>query len=608
MSTKTRRVNVVQRLGSLAMLAGVLAGCGGGGGGDPAPASPATGPLPPSTPQPSLPQPSTPQPSTPPPQPNQNPVVVKPIIEVGGSGHHPFRYDASQGGETFSDPDGDSLTYTLEWRGGLESSDGPWLFLPPDVQGNNRLVYVRIIARDGRGGEASHWFWVDLPWNQSPTVQTLNSAVFPSPGEQVSRDLSQGGMTFADLDGDPLTYTVEMTSPPGRGFSLQGLTAVGSLAPLSVASFKITASDGYGGTTTDAFVVATPAPPPGEPALPATTFVYDDAELPLPWLFRRSFTHFTPFWDTGGTQSRPPTNTGATLGRVLFYDKRLSILNTHSCGSCHEQSLGFTTAQRFPSGVLGIPLKRNAMALANTRYNLFEQYFWDLRVGGLERLVLMPIEDPAELGNLLPLLEQKLAATTFYPRLFEAAFGTPEITRERISHALSEFLRSIVTYRSRFDQAFLQLEEPPASPPDPAQFLTAPELRGAELFESSSCTRCHTTELQTMDGGLNNGLDAVPVDLGAGNGAFRAPSLRNVAVSAPYMHDGRFATLRAVIDHYDHGVVDSPLVSIRLRGENFDGPVRRLNLSEDDKNALEAFLGTLTDTALLADPKFADPF
>ena len=153
-----------------------------------------------------------------------------------------------------------------------------------------------------------------------------------------------------------------------------------------------------------------------------------------------------------------PTNAGATLGRVLFYDKRLSILNTHSCGSCHEQSLGFTTADRFPTGVLGTPQKRNAMAIANSRYNLFERYFSDTRVKDLENLSLMPIEDPTELGNLLPLLEQKLGATDFYPLLFQAAFGTREITRERIAKALAQFLRSIITYRSRFDQAYLVLD------------------------------------------------------------------------------------------------------------------------------------------------------
>jgi cytochrome c peroxidase len=398
-----------------------------------------------------------------------------------------------------------------------------------------------------------------------------------------------------------------MLSPSDRGFSVAGLNAAGALDGVGVASFRIVASDDYGGTTYDPFVVVIPEPEPGEPSLPASSFVYEDEQLDLPWLFRRSFESLTPFWDTAATQRAKPTNAGATLGRVLFYDKRLSIANTHSCGSCHEQSLGFTTADRFPLGVLGTPLKRNSMTVANSRYNLLEQYFFDMRVDGLERLALMPIEDPAELGNLWPLLEAKLAATDFYPPLFEAAFGTREITRKGVADALAQFLRSIITYRSRFDQAYLIADGDDSTPlPDPSLVLTATELRGAEVFEQSSCNFCHRTELQLMDSVANNGLDVLPLDPGAGDGTFHPPSLRNIAVTAPYMHDGRFANLREVIDHYDHEVLDTPQLHSALRDHL--GAVRRLALTEQDKVALEAFLGTLTDHAMLTDPKFSDPF
>jgi cytochrome c peroxidase len=144
--------------------------------------------------------------------------------------------------------------------------------------------------------------------------------------------------------------------------------------------------------------------------------------------------------------------------------------------------------------------------------------------------------------------------------------------------------------------------------PTPEAVLTAQELRGAEIFNGSgNCWRCHAQGAQTLDIPANNGLDPVPADPGSGSGKFRAASLRNVAVTAPYMHDGRFQTLREVINHYSEGAVDVPLVDPRLRGMLMTNPVT-LNLSDPDKDALEAFLNTLTDTTFLNDPKFSDPF
>ena len=206
---------------------------------------------------------------------------------------------------------------------------------------------------------------------------------------------------------------------------------------------------------------------------------------------------------------------------------------------------------------------------------------------------------------------EKLRATPFYGPLFTAAFGTDEITAERIATAMSQFLRSIVSYRARFDQAYSRMDDPelqpPLPPPDPTQFLTPTELRGVELFHSSGCDACHHTTTQLVGSQFNTGLELVPIDEGSRNGAFRAASLRNVALTAPYMHDGRFATLREVIEHYDHGVIETEFLSDGLR-ESRGGPVRRLNLTEQDKVALEAFLLTLTDAALTNDPKFSDPF
>jgi cytochrome c peroxidase len=162
-----------------------------------------------------------------------------------------------------------------------------------------------------------------------------------------------------------------------------------------------------------------------------------------------------------------------------------------------------------------------------------------------------------------------------------------------------------VSYRSRFDQAFMQADDM-TPPPDPTQVLTQRELDGHALFEGLNCQACHRTHAHTLDFPANNGLDVVLTDPGI-DGAFRAASLRNIAVSAPYMHDGRFATLRDVINHYDTGVQDSPDLDGSLR-ENTNGAPRRLGLTDDQKDALEAFLHVLTDDALLTDPKFSDPF
>jgi cytochrome c peroxidase len=242
-------------------------------------------------------------------------------------------------------------------------------------------------------------------------------------------------------------------------------------------------------------------------------------------------------------------------------------------------------------------MERNAMGLTNVRYNFSNRFFADERVESLESLVTMPIEDPDELGNTLKLLEAKLTTTDFYPPLFQAAFGSPAITRDRIAKALAQFLRSIVSYQTKFDAAL------------PSTFRTVytrEEFSGEQHFDLARCDSCHATAVHAMSTARNNGLDAVPADPGAGDGRFRAASLRNVAMTAPYMHDGRFATLREVIDHYDHGVVDTPHLDTLLRAPG--GAVRTSGMNEYTKAALEAFLHTLTDQAVLTDPRWSDPF
>jgi cytochrome c peroxidase len=336
--------------------------------------------------------------------------------------------------------------------------------------------------------------------------------------------------------------------------------------------------------------------------LPETPDRYADIDLPA---------HFrTPaarrFDNT--PRDNPVTDAGATLGRVLFYDTRLSASNTTACGSCHHQSRAFADTRRFSKGHEGKETDRNAMALVNLRYYPRGRFFWDERAKTLEEQVLMPIQSKTEMGQDLDKLVAVLTADQKYPELYKKAFGDAEITPQRTARALAQFLRSMVSYQSRYDEGLAEAR----SAREDFDNFTAEENRGKSLF-LANCATCHLPQGQEahffMTRPLNNGLDADfrNADGGVGDvslksaelGLFKSPSLRNVELTAPYMHDGRLATLEAVIDHYNRDVRNHP---------NLDGRARRPNLSRGEKAALVAFLKTLTDTKFISDPKFSDPF
>ncbi len=309
--------------------------------------------------------------------------------------------------------------------------------------------------------------------------------------------------------------------------------------------------------------------------------------------------------------NNPVTDNGATLGRVLFYDSKLSLNNTISCASCHIQENGFSDPDQFSTGFDGGLTERNSMGLANARFYDNGRFFWDERAASLEDQTLMPIQDLVEMGMTLPELEAKLAQEDYYTTLFTNAFGDGDVTSQRIALALSQFIRSMVSYESKFDEGLAQVQGINNNFPN----FTASENRGKQLFLSNQtrCFDCHDTNVFVGDAARNNGLDAVITDPGVagvtGNnndlGEFKVPSLRNIALTAPYMHDGRFASLLEVIEHYDNGVQDNPNLDNRLtQGNN----VRRLNLSDADKQALVDFLNTLTDESFITDEKYSDPF
>jgi len=338
------------------------------------------------------------------------------------------------------------------------------------------------------------------------------------------------------------------------------------------------------------------------------------------------------------------SNPGATLGRVLFYDKRMSANNTISCASCHIQEFAFADTAQFSRGFAGGLTGRHSPGLTNARYYFRENMFWDERAATIEDQALQPIQDAVEMGLTLAEMRTKIREAGFYYDLFEEAFGDTIITDQRVSFAIAQFVRSMVSYQSKMDVA-MEDDNNPATPADLHSFTTvfdSLERRGLALFQrmpppdqialgviqpgdapvvSLACDQCHQTSAQILSiamgpgGGpglnpQNIGLDSTVVDPGAnGQGAFKVPSLRNIEFTAPYMHDGRFETLEEVVRFYSDSVIDVPETSRFLRLNNDPAaPVQRFNIDQGDVNALVAFMKTLSDSALITSELFSDPF
>jgi len=299
-----------------------------------------------------------------------------------------------------------------------------------------------------------------------------------------------------------------------------------------------------------------------------------------------------------------PTIEGVALGKALFFDKRLSKNASQSCASCHDSTKAFADAgKRVSKGADGIEGKRNAQPLFNLAWQ--DGFFWDGRAKTLREQVLMPITDPHEMNADLGEVARKLGGDAALTSQFGKVFGAPEPTAANIARALEQFLLTLISQDSKFDRAARGEAE-----------LTPEEKRGLELFvteydparnlRGADCFHCHGGNLFTSRRYSNNGLDAEFTDLGRfaasgdplDRGKFKVPSLRNVAVTAPYMHDGRFETLEQVIDHYDHGVQRSASLDPNLAKH----PSTGLGLGASDKRALVAFLKTLTDQQFIASP------
>lgn len=295
-------------------------------------------------------------------------------------------------------------------------------------------------------------------------------------------------------------------------------------------------------------------------------------------------------------RDNPLTGEGVALGSRLFFDRRLSAGNSESCATCHNPRRAFSQPRRFSRGADGDIGTRNAMSLENLAWK--DSFFWDGRAATLREQVLQPIQNPIEMHESLSNAVAKISADQDYHRLFAQAFGSPEITANKIARALEQFLLVQVSFDSKFDHVVNGT----------AKFTTE-EARGFVLFNTeydpyhgqfgADCFHCHGGPLFQSQDFANNGLDSTFKDLGRYNvtkragdiGKFAVPSLRNVAVTGPYMHDGRFQTLEQVVEHYCTGMERSPTLDPNL-AKHPDGG---MPLSDADKKALVTFLKTLTD-------------
>jgi cytochrome c peroxidase len=318
----------------------------------------------------------------------------------------------------------------------------------------------------------------------------------------------------------------------------------------------------------------------------------------------------------------PLTVEGVALGRYLFYDKRLSGNDHMSCNTCHTHSTSFTDGGATSAGIDGIHGTRSAMALVNLGFMHF--FFWDGRSTSLEHQVLEPVRNPIEMHTTWPEVMTKLQSDPAYPPLFQAAFGTTTVDSLLVAKAIAQFLRTLVSGNSDYDK--WKRGEGQLSPDALAGYVLFTTEAGTPgeqipLYGSNTtvtgqggadCFHCHTEGLFTDGLFHNNALDAVPSDSGRADvthlpgdlGKFRTPTLRNIVLTHPYMHDGRFHSLDQVLDHYNEGQVASPTTDPFMK---FTDEGHTMELTAEQRDQLKAFLNSLADYDFVNDPAFLDP-
>jgi cytochrome c peroxidase len=295
--------------------------------------------------------------------------------------------------------------------------------------------------------------------------------------------------------------------------------------------------------------------------------------------------------------NNPLTVEGVALGKRLFYDPILSANNTQSCASCHIQETGFSETTQYSTGIDGIEGNRNAMPLINLGWQT--KFFWDGGANGLESQVMAPITNPIEMHETMANVVAKLNAHAEYPDLFKAAFGSDQVTSQNIMRAIAQFERTLISGNSKYDQ-YMRGDV----------LFTSQELNGKAIFEDmekGDCVHCHSTGSTFSDFEFRNtGLDSIPVDEGrymitlnaSDKGKFKTPSLRNVELTGPYMHDGRFQSLLECVGHYNtefrYAENLDPNLFFAVKGR----------LSQQEMEDIVTFLKTLTDMEFVNNLEF----
>lgn len=313
-------------------------------------------------------------------------------------------------------------------------------------------------------------------------------------------------------------------------------------------------------------------------------------------------------------EDNPMTVEGVELGRKLFYEKKLSGDNSLSCATCHAPDLAFADANQFSEGIDGQLGTRNSMALINLGWNT--SFFWDGRSKTLEEQIIEPVINPVEMHTTWQSVVGKLSADVVYRNMFFKAFNVKNIDSTYAAKAIAQFIRTLISGSSKFDVMYKFENNLPLSPNEISiqGTITPSEWAGYDLFKSlngADCFHCHNGPLMQVQKFSNNGLDATFSDVGRGaisgnvddNGKFKVPTLRNIAFTAPYMHDGRFTTLDEVINHYSHGIQMSSTIDPLIEFAGQGG----VQLDAQEKDLLKQFLMTLTDSSFINNSNFKEP-
>ncbi|MGJ8558750.1 MAG: cytochrome c peroxidase [Litorimonas sp.] len=491
------------------------------------------------------------------------------------------------------------------------------------------MVSLSVLLIACGGGESSSTSSTSTTstTNSAPTVASAVADQSGDIGFELSFDATQTGATFTDANSDTLTYAVTFSQDIGLSATAGTITGVpNQLGDITV---TVQASDPSGGTASDSFTLSIGI----QQAAIVTAF---GANIDLANLDNYAAQPVPAYIGPKLINANPVTDAGATLGRVMFYDVNLSIDNSISCASCHGQANGFSDLAIVSNGVGGGVTGRHSMRLINGGFahagngGGASTQFWDQRAATHEDQETQPIQDVNEHGfsgqNGAPDFDDlitKMEGLAYYEELFRFAYLDADMTEARIGQSLAQFTKSIQSFDTRYDAGRAQV----ANENDPFPNFTAQENQGKANFTGQgtglNCAACHQAPEFTIDTGGNRGHNGV-VGVASDPFAFdftntRAPTLRdmvnaNGTLNGPLMHDGSLPTLRAMLDHYSN--IPTPgsepartdfinSLDGRLRQGN---AARQFNLSDANKDAIEAFLLTLSGTDVYTDPKWSDPF